>query len=329
MREEEAFLDRLAEDPLDGLTRSVYADWLEDRGDERAAFLRAEAAFAASGTEAALAEADRLAAIVDEGWMLRAGAKWGLVLREYPPRRKIPAIKKIRELRLMGLLAAKRLSEALPAVVLPGAPWFLASAGRREFHALMLQPYDPYPERPDEPPIAAALEPASEESAKPGPARALPYYDSMTATAWLRLEEVRPEHALEVARALVPRLAASLFTALDVCAGPKPAHLESPLGEVADEELIHSLAGKARLSRVEAVAGDRRFDWVRVRAGKAPPEEMARASRAFVRVVGRDALLTGEHGWPEEGRCRRFRAEEVAARLGGVVEVRIEPEGGR
>ena len=49
MSEEAAFLAQLRADPADDVTRLVYADWLEERGDERAAFLRAEQQLAALG----------------------------------------------------------------------------------------------------------------------------------------------------------------------------------------------------------------------------------------------------------------------------------------
>jgi uncharacterized protein (TIGR02996 family) len=41
---ETALLQALAEDPHDDLARSVYADWLEERGDPRAEFLRLQIA---------------------------------------------------------------------------------------------------------------------------------------------------------------------------------------------------------------------------------------------------------------------------------------------
>lgn len=40
MADEQAFLDLLKANPHDRPTRLVYADWLEERGDPRATFLR-------------------------------------------------------------------------------------------------------------------------------------------------------------------------------------------------------------------------------------------------------------------------------------------------
>jgi uncharacterized protein (TIGR02996 family) len=46
--EEEAFLRAIAAAPADDAPRLVYADWLDEHGDPRAEFLRAEVAFAAT-----------------------------------------------------------------------------------------------------------------------------------------------------------------------------------------------------------------------------------------------------------------------------------------
>ena len=40
MTDEQAFLDLLVANPADRQTRLIYADWLEERGDPRAALLR-------------------------------------------------------------------------------------------------------------------------------------------------------------------------------------------------------------------------------------------------------------------------------------------------
>jgi uncharacterized protein (TIGR02996 family) len=42
MRDEEELLSQLVASPADDALRLVYADWLEERGDRRAAFLRAQ-----------------------------------------------------------------------------------------------------------------------------------------------------------------------------------------------------------------------------------------------------------------------------------------------
>jgi uncharacterized protein (TIGR02996 family) len=49
---EAPFLQAIADCPNDGASRLVYADWLEERSDRRAGFLRAECALAATEPEA-------------------------------------------------------------------------------------------------------------------------------------------------------------------------------------------------------------------------------------------------------------------------------------
>jgi uncharacterized protein (TIGR02996 family) len=47
MNEEQAFLQEIEKNPNDDTSRLVYADWLDERGDPRAAYLRAEVTLAA------------------------------------------------------------------------------------------------------------------------------------------------------------------------------------------------------------------------------------------------------------------------------------------
>jgi uncharacterized protein (TIGR02996 family) len=114
--EEAAFIEALTRDTLDDVTRGVYADWLEERGDPRAAFLRAETALSR------LADGDprwfEVAAAVpregvDQSWAGVVAPRWDLWLVGYHPYRKINAIKVIRELTGMGLAEAKDFSEGL------------------------------------------------------------------------------------------------------------------------------------------------------------------------------------------------------------------------
>jgi uncharacterized protein (TIGR02996 family) len=60
--EEDGFLNALYADGHDEVTRSIYADWLDERGDERGAYLRAEMAVHALGYKAPRGAAARLKA---------------------------------------------------------------------------------------------------------------------------------------------------------------------------------------------------------------------------------------------------------------------------
>ena len=68
MTDEQGFLDALAAEPEDGLTRLAYADWLEERGDPRAELLRLEETPRASGPPSRLLA---LHGALDAEWVLR------------------------------------------------------------------------------------------------------------------------------------------------------------------------------------------------------------------------------------------------------------------
>src|SRR5262245_20318888 len=57
---DECFLRALADDPNDDVTRLVYADWLEERGDGRAEFVRAEVALTNASAGQGQAEGEML-----------------------------------------------------------------------------------------------------------------------------------------------------------------------------------------------------------------------------------------------------------------------------
>jgi uncharacterized protein (TIGR02996 family) len=69
---DEEFLGAIAAAPADDAPRLAYADWLEERGDPRAAFLRAEVAFTRLGPTAdGRARLLKQRAEVDPGWWPR------------------------------------------------------------------------------------------------------------------------------------------------------------------------------------------------------------------------------------------------------------------
>jgi uncharacterized protein (TIGR02996 family) len=135
MTNDEALLQAIIEDPENDTPRLIYADWLEERGDPRAAYLRAEVELAALAPDAPEhAEAERRLAEARRGlateWLAQAGRAYDLILRGYPPDRKIHVIKVIRELTGQGLYEAKVTSEPLPANVLAGVSRLRAEEGR-------------------------------------------------------------------------------------------------------------------------------------------------------------------------------------------------------
>jgi uncharacterized protein (TIGR02996 family) len=71
---EEAFLESIRANPCDGTVRPVYADWLEERGDPRAAYLRVLCAWLAgpSAADQELIDRERqLRGSLDRRWLAR------------------------------------------------------------------------------------------------------------------------------------------------------------------------------------------------------------------------------------------------------------------
>jgi uncharacterized protein (TIGR02996 family) len=138
MSEERAFLHRLQTHPDDDVTRLVYADWLDEQGDPRAAYLRGEVELSslAEGTEpyhALTLQQRELGATLDPEWLPLVGKRYDVVLVAYPVELKIACIKVIRELSHCGLRQAKDLSETLPATVLRGVMRDTAATALAQF----------------------------------------------------------------------------------------------------------------------------------------------------------------------------------------------------
>ena len=111
---EEAFLEALKDDPSDTVTRLVYADWMDDHGCVRAAFLRAEAKLVGGEHD----EMKGLVTCISEVWGRLAGRRWDVQVLGYAPQHKIHLIKAVREITGCGLAEGKGLVESLPARIL-------------------------------------------------------------------------------------------------------------------------------------------------------------------------------------------------------------------
>jgi uncharacterized protein (TIGR02996 family) len=71
MTDDEAFVRAIVAAPGDDLPRLVYADWLDDRGDPRGAYLRAEAEGAKAQDWASAKKLNRTAEGLDSVWVAR------------------------------------------------------------------------------------------------------------------------------------------------------------------------------------------------------------------------------------------------------------------
>jgi len=123
MSHEQGFLDQLRADPADQVTRLVYADWLDERGDPRGAYLRAEQELAGLPEEdPRFADLDRAvseqAAGMKTDWLAVAGHRWDVWLLGHLPDAKILAIKVLRAMSGLGLKEAKDLVDAVPTRLL-------------------------------------------------------------------------------------------------------------------------------------------------------------------------------------------------------------------
>jgi uncharacterized protein (TIGR02996 family) len=71
MRDDEQFLRAIAESPADPAVRLVYADWLEEHGDPRGSYLRAELKWARAREPATEENVRQLARSLDPVWVAR------------------------------------------------------------------------------------------------------------------------------------------------------------------------------------------------------------------------------------------------------------------
>jgi uncharacterized protein (TIGR02996 family) len=102
MQQEKSFLDALAADPFDDATRLVYSDWLDDQGDGRADFLRAEQRLAVlPETDPDLYPAEqecaRIRRRLDPGWVEAVGRLWDLWLTYVLSQGKAEVVRALRK----------------------------------------------------------------------------------------------------------------------------------------------------------------------------------------------------------------------------------------
>jgi uncharacterized protein (TIGR02996 family) len=120
--DEEGFLLAIAADPTDDTARLVYADWLEERGDPRADYLRLVTLAEAQVRDRLPLEdlrpalRDACAAATAE-WRGRVGPWYDVVLEAVPGGHKIGVIKAVRNLTHRELNDVAKLVDFLPSVI--------------------------------------------------------------------------------------------------------------------------------------------------------------------------------------------------------------------
>jgi uncharacterized protein (TIGR02996 family) len=126
--DEAAFLAAIQAAPADATTRLVYADWLEERNDPRAEFLRLQHQLAVI--------LDRLQHVrggLESAWVRAVEVRRDVVVHEIFPGSRPKVIKLIRLSSGMSLEQVRALLARLPAVVLRELPLVQAERLRDEF----------------------------------------------------------------------------------------------------------------------------------------------------------------------------------------------------
>ena len=120
MSEEDAFLHALAACPTDDLTRLVYADWLDDRGEQKSRYLRLIVELVRLPPDELLGsvahdEMLALAVVLNSVWQQAAGRRFEVALIEFAPRDRYTLAHTLMELlQLPDGIAAEELVAAAP-----------------------------------------------------------------------------------------------------------------------------------------------------------------------------------------------------------------------
>jgi uncharacterized protein (TIGR02996 family) len=314
-----AFLDALTADPGDETTRLVYSDWLEENGDDRrAAFLRLQGPV----EPAVLAQA---VAGLDENWVFQAGRRWDVVLTLYPLARKILLIKTIRELRTLGLAAAKDLSERRQPVIVPGVPAPIAveaaerlvQIGRKELPR-GLNSLD------DTRPVLVQIRPAPREHLEPL-VRGVPYYPPFEAEHFLRVHAVQADQKMSILRWIAEIAPCDLHQAMEGLLGPLPLTI-AHLNPDEEAELLGRFAGRAQVEVLHAPHGSPAGEWMDLVVPCLSRDQAAEVRPHLVRLRGSTYTTPTADRRVEYflRRLPRFYAEELMVRLAplGVVSMR-------
>lgn len=128
MNDEAAFLAAIAAAPGDPTPRLVYADWLEERGDPRAEFIRLQHQLADL-----LDRLPQLRGGFDLEWVRSVEVRRDVVLHTFTPEQRRHVTKLVRLHTGMGFGEANAFLAGLPAAVLRNLPLDRAEQLRREF----------------------------------------------------------------------------------------------------------------------------------------------------------------------------------------------------
>jgi uncharacterized protein (TIGR02996 family) len=133
---EKGFLRAIAASPDDDTTRLVYADWLEERGDLRAEYLRVEYRVRVEGTKETSLLME-LRSQLDTSWLRavrdgRLGRDWVIVLQSLGSEQGV-VIATLRQLLRMGERAAAAAVQGRPSELQRGLRYGEAQRLREQF----------------------------------------------------------------------------------------------------------------------------------------------------------------------------------------------------
>jgi uncharacterized protein (TIGR02996 family) len=120
--EEADFVAAIRERPGDDARRLIFADWLEERGDRRAEYLRFAVEIASrcrqgQNADELVSRLRGLAQGIDEEWREAVGVRYDVVLESFLVEMKICTIRNLRMLTGLTLKPAKDAVESAPTVV--------------------------------------------------------------------------------------------------------------------------------------------------------------------------------------------------------------------
>jgi len=138
LRSDEDFLAAIRARPSDDTARLIYADWLEERGDSRAEYLRIDIALARLSDPApehkqVLERFLYLNAALDTNWLERVGKRCDLVLVSVRTDRMIETFKAFRFATGLGLREAKDVIINTPREILRGVLRMEAETTKQKF----------------------------------------------------------------------------------------------------------------------------------------------------------------------------------------------------
>ncbi len=152
MSDETEFLAAIALRPGDDLTRLVYADWLEERGDDRASYLRlvveiSERIEQNRPYRRLMTRYRSIADQLEQSWRDVVGKRFRLRLNSIDPNNRINAIVAVRGVVGLGLANAKTLVESTPIIVLERLLLEVADRHRYDLESSYWPGHLPLPER--------------------------------------------------------------------------------------------------------------------------------------------------------------------------------------